>query len=73
MAEAGDRVYGVEVKSGATLAPDFFSTPAAFSARLAEELPHIRPIPRIVYGGERRELRGGIEAVPWAEIQVAGW
>lgn len=73
VAEAGDRVYGVEVKSGATLASDFFSSPAAFSARVAEELPHIRPVPRIVYGGERRERRRGIEAIPWAEIQVAGW
>ena len=31
------------------------------------------PVPRIVYGGERRERRRGIEAIPWADIQVAGW
>jgi len=71
--EAGARVYGVEVKSGATLAPDFFRHPLVFAERLAKHLPHVQPIPRLVYGGDRRETRGGVEVIPWTEVQAVAW
>ncbi len=71
--EAGAEVYGVEVKSGATLAPDFFENPVRFASRVAEDLSHVRPIPRLVYGGDRRETRGRVEVVPWMEVQAVTW
>jgi hypothetical protein len=57
VAEAGERVYGVEVKSGATLAPDFFDDLETFAERVARDLPHLQAVPRLVYGGDRREMR----------------
>lgn len=73
VAEAGDRVYGVEVKSGATLAPDFFSHLAAFPSLVAQHLPEVQACPRLGYGGDRRETRGGVEVIPWTEIQNVAW
>jgi len=73
VAEAGERVYGVEVKSGATLAPDFFRGPAQFAERVNRTLPHIQPVPRLVYGGDRRETRTGVDVVPWDEVQNVEW
>jgi hypothetical protein len=73
VAEAGERVYGVEVKSGATLAPDFFRGPALFAERVNRTLPHIQPVPRLVYGGDRRETRTGVDVVPWGEVQNVEW
>lgn len=73
VAEAGPRVYGVEVKSGATVAPDFFRNPALFAERVATQLPHIQPIPRLVYGGDRRETRRAIEVIPWSHVQNVEW
>lgn len=58
--EAGERVYGVEVKSGATLAADFFRHAAAFPALVRKRLPHVQPVPRLVYGRDRRESRSGV-------------
>lgn len=73
VAEAGQRAYGVEVKSGATLAADFFAGPEAFVQRVQEHAPHLEGIPRLVYGGERGETRLGIEAIPWRDIQAVDW
>lgn len=73
VAEAGERVYGVEVKSGATLARDFFSHLAAFPSLVAPHLPQVQASPRLVYGGDRRETRGGVEVIPWTDIQNVAW
>jgi hypothetical protein len=70
---AGDRGFGVEMKSGATLAGDFFRPLLELRERVAAELPHIEFVPRLVYGGDRRETRSGVEVVPWSEIQSMDW
>jgi len=69
LAETRDRVYGVAVKSAATLAPDFFRHLAAFPTRIAKHRAH----PRLVYGGDRRETREGVEVIPWTDIQTVAW
>lgn len=71
--EAGDRVYGVEVKSGATVVPDFLHAPSRFADGIAGDLPHLRPVARLVYGGDRRERRGAVEVIPWTDVQAADW
>jgi hypothetical protein len=73
VAESGQTVYGVEVKSGATLAEDFLPQLRAFADRVAEQWPHLQPVPRLLYGGNRRETRSGIEVIPWQEVQSADW
>ena len=71
--ESEAKVYGVEVKSGETLAPDFFRALTRFGTRVAEDLPHLEPIPRLIYGGNRRETRGGVAVIPWNEVQSVPW
>jgi len=73
VAEAAPVVYGVEVKSVATLAPDFLEGPIAFADRVTRQLGHLRPVPRLVYGGDRAETRSGVEVVPWKEVQAVAW
>lgn len=73
VAEAGDRVYGIEVKSGATVVPDFLRGPSGFADRVATDLPHLRPISRLIYGGNRRERRGAVEVIPWTDVQAVDW
>ena len=61
------------MKSGATLAEDFLPQLRAFADRVAEQWPHLQPVPRLLYGGNRRETRSGIEVIPWQEVQSADW
>lgn len=62
--EAAGRAMAVDVKPGATVAPDFFRALEAFPEAVARTLPHLDPVCRLVYGGLRRpggpaEDRGG--------------
>lgn len=70
--EAGTRVIGVEVKSGATVASDFLDELIAF---VAGEEAGSGPgrIGRLIYGGERPQSRGEIEVIPWHSIQDVDW
>ncbi|MGH7574461.1 MAG: hypothetical protein ACREM1_04935 [Longimicrobiales bacterium] len=40
---------------------------------MAKALPHVQPVPRLVYGGDRRETRSGVEVLPWGADQSAEW
>lgn len=66
-------VIGVEVKSGATVASDFFGALGAFGRRLdqREEVGGI--VLRLVYGGDSAQIRQGVDVVPWREIQERSW
>lgn len=71
--EADGLVLGVEVKSGATLSSDFFSA--------LRQLPDLavaggegrRPVARLVYGGDTRQDRTGVEVLPWRDVQQVSW
>lgn len=71
--ERADDVIGVEVKSGATIASDFFRHLYAFDEEVARSLPHMVRTLRLVYGGEERQERQGVEALPWNEVQAVDW
>ena len=73
VAEAGSRVYAVEVKSGATVASDFFKGLQEFRRRLADQFPDLHADLRLVYGGERAETRNGVQVIPWEKIQQVEW
>lgn len=71
--EAGVGPIAVEVKSGATVASDFFEGLRALGAR-DEVLAGVgAPILRLVYGGDGRHRRHGVEVVPWSELQEMDW
>jgi predicted AAA+ superfamily ATPase len=59
----------VEVKSGETLASDWLAGLHAFAAR-PSELPVVL---RLVYGGVQRQVRQGVEVLPWREIPSVQW
>jgi predicted AAA+ superfamily ATPase len=71
--EAAGAVIGVEVKSGATVAGDFFAHLEGFSESMATRYPDMTTDLRLIYGGSRRQTRRGTRVIPWSEIQAADW
>lgn len=62
--EDGQRLDAVEIKSGQTIAPDFFSSLKRWS-----ELAGYPEMPaRLVYGGDTALSYGNIVVVPWKKI-----
>jgi predicted AAA+ superfamily ATPase len=64
VAERGDRLLPIEVKSGSTLASDWFASLAKWS----ELAGSAADPPWLVYGGNQRFLRQGIEVCPWRQL-----
>jgi hypothetical protein len=73
MIEAGDRVIATEIKSGQTVAPDYFAN----LRKLMTWHPHFlaeRDIEsRVVFGGNRGQRRGDIAVIPWNEVKDHTW
>ena len=62
-----------EVKSGATVASDFFRSLERLGEELEAKLPHLTYRPRLVYGGAERQRRSDIDIIPWSAIQELAW
>lgn len=71
--EKGDLIHPVEMKSGATVGSDFLRHLVAFRSGVIENAPHVDAVPRLVYGGSRRETRNGVEVLPWSAVQDVDW
>ncbi|MDT8437351.1 MAG: ATP-binding protein [Gemmatimonadota bacterium] len=71
--ESADRVIGVEAKSGATVASDFFTELRGFSEEVAARYPHLECDRRLVYGGEIGHRRLDTEVIPWRGVQDVSW
>ena len=71
--EAGRRIIAVEVKSGATVAADFFAGLRGFGERMSESDVTLSPELRLVYGGEEAQQRSGVAVVPWSELASLDW
>ena len=64
VAEHADRLQPIEVKSGATVASDWLTDLRAWldlAGPVAER-------PTLVYGGDARQSRRGVDVLPWREI-----
>jgi predicted AAA+ superfamily ATPase len=60
----GERLQPVEIKSGATLASDWFSGIHWWMEQAGE-----RGIsPALVYGGETAAIRTGVRVIPWSKL-----
>lgn len=68
--ESGDRVFGVEVKSGATVPRNASASLARWPESSTEARPQVR---RIVFGGDVMQSRTEVDIVPWAAVQDVGW
>ncbi len=68
LANLGDRLCAIEIKSAATVAPDFFKSFAPFAERIRDtDLPAI--IANIVvYGGELSQLRSPARMIAWRDV-----
>lgn len=71
--EAAREVMAVEVKSGATVAPDYAAQYSDFEDRASRAASHLEPVRRLVYGGEASQQRSGIAVVSWHDIQDIDW
>lgn len=71
--EAGRRAYGVEVKSGATIATEWLAPLTRFAMDVKETHEHLKPVVRLIHGGQRRETRAGVEILPWSDVQDVPW
>lgn len=73
LVEGDGRLIGVEVKSGATVASDFFAGLETFGRRMAESRDNPEVELRLLFGGETGQSRSAAEVVSWREIQDRPW
>ena len=68
-----DRLIATEVKSGQTVAGDFFSNLERLTKRSAHLFDNRSIEARVVYGGTQRQQRRHVDVVPWSEIKDLDW
>lgn len=73
MVEGAEEVIGVEVKSGATLARDFFTALRGLPELVARGGEGRRPKARLVYGGAAAQERTDAFVLPWSGVQDVSW
>ncbi|MGH7539846.1 MAG: ATP-binding protein [Gemmatimonadota bacterium] len=71
--ESGRSVLGVEVKSGATVVPEFLTSLRELGRRIGREHPHVEYEARLLYGGEGAQDRSDGKVVPWHSIHSIEW
>jgi len=71
--DSGPRIVGVECKAGGTVASGFLDGLGALARLVDAQNPSIEAALRLVYGGEARQRRGGIEVVPWSQLPEVDW
>ena len=64
VAEHGQRLLPVEIKSGSTVASDWFMS----LRKWCDLAGDVAETPYLVYGGDQRQSRDTIEVLPWREI-----
>ena len=71
--DSGPGIVGVECKAGGTVASGFLDGLGALARLVNAQNPSIEAALRLVYGGEARQRRGGIEVVPWSQLIEVDW
>jgi predicted AAA+ superfamily ATPase len=71
--DSGASLLAAEVKSGRTIASDFFASLEDLRRLLAESRPRRDVRARLVYGGEAFQKRRRIEVLPWSRVAGAAW
>ena len=64
LAEAAGRLYPLEIKSGTTLADDWFKAINSWRKLAGEQAGKAR----LVYGGTAPWVQGSVDAIPWMQI-----
>ncbi|MEX2444328.1 MAG: ATP-binding protein [Alkalispirochaeta sp.] len=68
IAERDGTLQPIEIKSGATIATDFFKGITAWCALSAECEGDSRLQPTLFYGGSERQLRSAVSVLPWSSV-----
>ena len=68
MAQRGDCLHAVEVKSAATAAPDFFKGFAQIAERIQTAGLSLRLDNVVVYGGETSQQRSTARLLGWRDV-----
>lgn len=68
VAEGGDRLQGVEIKAGATVASDWFDGLETWRGLAGDAAA----TPWLIYGGDEGYQRRGVEVVPWTGVGELG-
>ncbi len=71
--EDGGQLTAVEVKSGETVAADFFRPLVRFGSNLGAKEAHLKYRPRLVYGGEASQRRTDVDVLSWRQLHSRGW
>ena len=66
--ERGNEIAAVEIKSGPSVASDAFGNLKKWQKYAAERGSFSAVYPGLVYGGETRFTREGVDVKPWAEL-----
>ncbi len=71
--ERGAELVAVEVKSGQTVAEDFFASLRGFTAALSarKRAPAVTSV--VVYGGTQRQRRSDALVMPWSRLDEIDW
>lgn len=75
LVDAGNRMFAVEMKSGATVATEHLGALRRFMEGRAggETGAHPEIVARLVYGGDVRQRRSDVDVLPWREVQEVAW
>lgn len=73
LVEEGDRLVAAEIKSGATVAPDFFKALQTLAAEVADREPHLAFDARVIYGGDAPQRRSQATVIPWHRLHEHRW
>lgn len=73
LVETARRIIGVEVKSGATVRPEFFGELRSLPELARRAGGEQQPVARLIYGGDAAQERTDVNVVPWNRIQSVDW
>ncbi|MEX2527872.1 MAG: ATP-binding protein [Gemmatimonadota bacterium] len=73
MVEATEQIIGVEVKSGATIQPQFLQGLRALPEITRRSGDGREPVARLIYAGDSGQERTLIQVLPWTDIQAVEW
>lgn len=71
LVDRGSDIRGVECKSGATVASDALRNLMSLEPALGAQQPLGRGV--LVYGGDERQRRTGVDIVPWSAVSDVDW
>jgi hypothetical protein len=73
LVESARALTPVEVKSGQTVGSDFLRGLRAFQERMEGGSAHGQLRPRLIYAGDERQRRTGIDVIPWTQLHEVAW